>query len=107
MPQYPLLHPNPIDHLAKRQVWPEGRLKSNSPVEAEVIKRIAERLHKHKREHKYTQKKMAELGGVGEDALSRLMRGESWGTLSVISRLEKNLGIDLWCPKRHKGPDDW
>lgn len=107
MPRYPLLHKNPIDHLAKRQAWPEGRLKSNSPETAEVIKRIAERLHKYQRDNNYTQKKMVELGGVGRDALSRLMRGKSWGTVYVIARLEKNLGIDLWCQKRHKDPNEW
>ena len=106
MPKYPLLHSRPIDHFAKRQKWPTGHMKSNSPVEAEIIRRIAERLHKYKREHYSTQKSMAKLSGVSPDALSRLMRGETWGTLSVIARLENGLQIDLWCNKRHKAPNE-
>ena len=34
------------------------------------------------------------------------MRGETWGTLSVIARLEEGLQIDLWSNKRHKAPNE-
>ena len=80
---------------------------STAPMEAEIIRRIAERLHKYKRENYTTQKSMAKRSGISPDALSRLMRGESWGTLSVIARLEKGLQIDLWCDKLHKYPNEW
>ena len=106
MPKYPRLASRPIDHFAKRQKWPRGHMTSTAPMEAEMVRRIAERLHKYKREHYSTQKSMAKLSGVSPDALSRLMRGETWGTLSVIARLEDGLQIDLWCDKRHKAPNE-
>ena len=37
-----------------------------------------------------------QLSGVSKNSLSRLLRGESWGTLPVIARLEQDLGADLW-----------
>ena len=37
-----------------------------------------------------------QLSGVNRSSLSRLLRGESWGTLPVIARLEQALGEDLW-----------
>ena len=107
MPKYPRLASRPIDHFAKRQTWPRGHMISTAPMEAEIIRRIAERLHKYKRENYTTQKSMAKRSGISPDALSRLMRGESWGTLSVIARLEKGLQIDLWCDKLHKYPNEW
>ena len=39
---------------------------------------------------------LEELSGVNRSSLSRLLRGESWGTLPVIARLEQALGKDLW-----------
>ena len=35
---------------------------------------------------------LEELSGVNRSSLSRLLRGESWGTLPVIARLEQALG---------------
>ena len=40
--------------------------------------------------------KIEELSGVNKTSISRLLRGESWGTLPVIARLEQVLGEDLW-----------
>ena len=37
-----------------------------------------------------------ELSGVNKTSISRLLRGESWGTLPVIARLEQVLDKDLW-----------
>ena len=36
------------------------------------------------------------LSGVNKTSISRLLRGESWGTLPVIARLEQVLDTDLW-----------
>ena len=58
---------------------------------------MGQRLHYHM--SGYTNKEIAERADITENALSRLMRGEAWGTLPVIVRLEQALGADLWCGK--------
>ena len=38
-----------------------------------------------------TKKEVAALAGITENALGRLMRGEAWGALPIIIRLERAL----------------
>ena len=99
MPRYRHAEPRPIDHLAEGERWPNGRLQDGAPLEAVHAQDLGKRLHYQMQGR--TKKEVAALADVTENALGRLMRGEAWGALPVIIRLEQALGADLWCGKPH------
>ena len=88
------LHRQPKDHLAEGETWPEGRLADEAPGEARLVQELVKRL-KAAMDGKGL-KKIEKLSGVNKSSISRLLRGETWGTLPVIAGLEKALGEDLW-----------
>ncbi len=88
------LHRQPKDHLAEGHTWPEGRLTPKAPDEARLVQELVKRL-KAAMDGKGLEK-IEELSGVNKSSISRLLRGETWGTLPVIARLEKALDKDLW-----------
>ena len=51
-----------------------------------------------------TNKEVAALADITENTLGRLIRGQAWGALPILIRLEQALQADLWCRKAH--PDD-
>lgn len=100
MPRYRHAKSRPIHHLAEGERWPNGRMRDDEPsIEAVHAQAMGQRLHYHM--SGYTNKEIAERADITENALSRLMRGEAWGTLPVVVRLEQALGADLWCGKAH------
>ena len=46
---------------------------------------------------------VAEISGANKSSISLLLRGETWGTLPVIARLERILDVDLWG-QEHRNP---
>ena len=84
----------PKDHLIQGHAWPEGRLSSDPPKEARLVQELVKRL-KHAMGDRGLEK-IEKMSGVNKTSISRLLRGESWGTLPVIARLEQALGEDLW-----------
>ena len=99
MPRYRYAHSSPTDHLAHGQRWPNGRLKTGAPLEAVHAQQVGKRLHYHMQGR--TNKEVAAIAGVTENALGRLMRGKTWGSLPIIVRLERALNADLWCDRPH------
>ncbi len=99
MPRYRHAAPRPADHLADGERWPNGRLQDDAPPEAVHAQAVSKRLHYQM--HGRTKKEVAALADITENALGRLMRGEAWGALPVIIRLEQALSADLWCGKDH------
>ena len=49
----------------------------------------------------HTNKEIAQRADIAQDALGRLMRGEAWGSLPIIVRLEQALEAGLWRGKHH------
>ena len=88
------LRRQPKDHLIKGHAWPEGRLRRIAPKEALLVQELVKRLKDAMGDKSLEQ--IEELSGVNKTSISRLLRGESWGTLPVIARLEQVLGEDLW-----------
>ena len=88
------LHRQPKDHLAEGETWPEGRLADEAPGEARLVQELVKRL-KAAMDNRGLEE-IEELSGVNKTSISRLLRGETWGTLPVIARLEQKLGEDLW-----------
>ena len=99
MPRYRHARPRPSDHLQAGERWPNGRLRDEAPPEAVHAQALGKRLHYHMSGR--TNKEVAAAADVTENALGRLLRGEAWGALPIILRLEQALGADLWCGKDH------
>ena len=88
------LHRQPKDHLTEGHTWPEGRLTDDPPKEALLVQELVKRLKAAMGDRRLEE--IEEMSGVNKTSISRLLRGESWGTLPVIARLEQKLGEDLW-----------
>lgn len=88
------LRRQPKDHLTEGHVWPEGRLTPRAPEEAMLVQELVKRLKAARGDRGLEE--VEELSGVNKSSISRLLRGESWGTLPVIARLEQVLDTDLW-----------
>ena len=71
-----------------------GRLTGKAPKEARLVQELVKRLKDAMGDRGL--EKIEEMSGVNKTSISRLLRGESWGTLPVIARLEQVLGEDLW-----------
>ena len=50
----------------------------------------------HMDDKNMTLEDIESLTGVNVSSLSRLLRGESWGSVPIIAHLETHLDIDLW-----------
>ncbi|MDE0664832.1 MAG: helix-turn-helix transcriptional regulator [Acidimicrobiaceae bacterium] len=88
------LHRQPREHLVQGHAWPEGRLTDDAPEEARLIQELGKRLRAAMGDRGLEE--IERLSGVNKTSISRMLRGESWGTLPVIARLERVLGADLW-----------
>ena len=94
------LHRQPKDHLTDGHTWPEGRLRRSAPKEALLVQELVKRLRDAMGDRGLEE--IEELSGVNKTSISRLLRGESWGTLPVIARLEQVLGENLWGDEHRK-----
>ena len=103
MPRYRYAESKPIDHLAEGEQWPYGRLDEEAPLEAVHAQAVGQRLHKAMQGR--TNKEVAGLADITENTLGRLIRGQAWGALPILIRLEAALNLCLWCGKLHEGDD--
>ena len=101
MPRYRYAESRPIDHLEDGETWPYGRLEEDPPPEAVHAQAVGQRLHKAMQGR--TNKEVAKEADITENTLGRLIRGQAWGALPILVRLEQALQTDLWCGKRHEG----
>ena len=97
MPRYRHARRWPRDHLEPGERWPNGRLQQDAPPEAAHAQAVAQRLHY--RMIGRTNREVAADADIAENTLGKLLRGEAWGALPVIARLERALEADLWCGK--------
>ena len=88
------LDSQPKDHLKRGHAWPDGELVPKAPEEAKLVQALVMRLEEAMGNQRLME--IEELSGVNKTSISRLLRGESWGTLPVIARLERILEADLW-----------
>ena len=102
MPRYRYAESRPIDHLVEGETWPYGHLDEEAPLEARHAQQVGQRLHEAMQGR--TNKEVAALADITENTLGRLIRGQAWGSLPILIRLEQALNTSLWCGKAH--PDD-
>ena len=101
MPRYRNAESKPIDHLAEGEEWPHGRLEEEAPLEAVHARAVGQRLHEAIQGR--TNKEIAAAADITENTLGRLIRGQAWGALPILVRLEAALNTSLWCGKGHDG----
>lgn len=101
MPSYRYAESRPIDHLAEGEPWPYGRLDEDAPPEAVHARAVGQRLREAMQGR--TNKEVAALADITENTLGRLIRGQAWGALPILIRLEAALNASLWCGKNHEG----
>lgn len=94
MPRYRYAEARPIDHLVEGEQWPYGRLEEDAPLEARHAQQVGQRLHEAMQGR--TNKEIAALADITENALGRLIRGQAWGALPILIRLEAALHTSLW-----------
>lgn len=100
MPRYRNAESRPIDHLAEGEQWPYGKLEEDAPLEARHAQAVGQRLHEAMQGR--TNKEVAALADITENTLGRLIRGQAWGALPILIRLEAALDTDLWGGKTHQ-----
>ena len=107
-PKYSKLHlrRQPVDHAAHGGVWPYRELLTTAPPAAHLLRGIARRLAQHQLDNDWTLEKIESLTHANVSSLSRLLRGEAWGSAPIIAQLERHLDIDLWGDehRKHKLP---
>ena len=101
MPRYRYAESRPIDHLEDGETWPYGRLEEDPPLEAVHAQAVGQRLHQAMQGR--TNKEVSAAADITENTLGRLIRGQAWGSLPILIRLERALKADLWCGKGHHG----
>lgn len=101
MPRYRHAQSKPIDHLAEGEEWPYGRLNADAPLEAQHAQAVGQRLHEAMQGR--TKKEVAALADITENALGRLIRGQAWGALPILIRLEAALRTSLWFGEAAEG----
>ena len=94
------LRRQPRDYLKRGHAWPDGRLVRGAPKEAILVQELAKRLDNAIDGRNLEE--IEQLSGVNKTSINRLQRGQSWGTLPVIARLETTLSTDLWGNEHRK-----
>jgi len=91
------LKATPKDYLVDETTWPEGPLTEPKP-EVEFLMEIARRLKSQVDETSH--RAVARAAGIDHQTVINIIRGNTWGEVPTIYRLEKGLQISLW-PRTH------
>ena len=91
------LKATPKAYLIDETTWPEGPLKEPKP-EVEFLMEIARRLKAQVDET--SNRAVARAAGIDHQTVINIIRGNTWGEVPTIYRLEKGLQISLW-PRTH------
>ena len=89
----------PRDYLAAGATWPDGRLLSEAPPEAHLLRAISQRL-RDKTSGRSTNE-IARQCDLATQTVFNILNGVTWAEAPSIARLEYHLNIDLWG-KEHK-----
>lgn len=92
------LAPTPRAYLASGD-WPSGKLVADAPFEARRVAGVAQRLVDAIGER--SLRSVAREADVSIGTLSNLVGGRTWGDVVTVVRLERCLGVSLWCEVDH------
>ena len=95
-----------VDHVSRDpndvSVWPHRRLQNRAPATVYLLRAISRRLTDHKLNNGWSLRDIESLTHVNASSVSRLLHGETWGSVPIIAQLERELDIDLWGDEHRK-----
>ena len=94
MPPHTKLEGPPVSYLAPGNVWPYGPLVDDAPQEARLAQTIAKRLHEARGDR--SGRDIAREAKVSPTTVSKYLKGETWGDLPTLCRIELAVGRQLW-----------
>ena len=107
----------PTCYVVDDGTWPDGPLKGDAPLEAQVARHIAAALRDYCDARKLSTYKAAKAAGMSQGAFYNLLSGRAWPAGAVVARIERNLSVALWpqlhntelglCPKSHLAAGEW
>ena len=96
MPSRGRLSAHPSEYLANGEPWPHGGLVPDAPPEAHLALAVARRLEAQITRRGLSLREAESATGASVSALSNILRGNSWGDLPTIARIERGLGVEMW-----------
>ena len=88
--------PEPRDFRADEEEWPKGPLKDDAPLDAYLMKQIAENLKAVLKQRGWPAGKLARLAGVSRPTVQYILNGRTWSEISTIVALEDALEDRIW-----------
>ena len=107
MPPHTKLEGPPFSYLAPGGVWPDGPLVDDAPAEALLAQAIAKRLHEARGNR--SGRDIARAAKISPTTVSKYLKGETWGDLPTLCRIELAVGTQLWGYDHQavSRPRDW
>lgn len=96
--------PRPCDHLAAGHDWPDGELRPEAPAHVHFTKQLAVKLQELCSIQ--TVATVAECADCEEEDITRFLRGETWGDIEFIFRLEQGIKEAVWSHDHLPRPNE-
>ena len=90
------LAPRPNLYLAEGAEWPYGELRKAAPHEAHFALGVSRRFNNAIEARGWSIRRASEELGISTHSIFDLLKGNSWGTLPTIVRIERALKIEIW-----------
>lgn len=90
------LEPRPNLYLAEDGEWPYGDLVDDAPLEAHLAMGVSRRFKNAIGSRAWSIRRASKEIGISSHAVYDLLKGNSWGTLPTIARIEIALKREMW-----------
>ena len=90
------LEPSPNLYLAAGEKWPYGDLVDDAPHEAHFALGVSRRFNSAIEARDWRIRRASERLGISTHTIYDLLKGNSWGTIPTIVRIEMALEIEIW-----------
>ena len=102
MPKRYDLDQRPNEWLRDGEKWPDGKLDPEAPDIAFLVREVSRRLREALDEKGWNLETAARECFVSQHAMWDLLKGNGWGTLPTIGRIETALDKPLWTDIHRK-----
>lgn len=92
----------PNQWLKDGEQWPDGELDPDAPHIAFLVRDISRRLRRALEDEGWNLEEAARECFVSQHAIWDLLKGNGWGTLPTIGRIEARLNRQLWTDIHRK-----
>ena len=90
------LESRPNLYHADGEEWPDGELRDDAPLEAHLAMGVSRRFRNAIEARGWRIRRASEEIGISMHAVYDLLKGNSWGTLPTIARIEIRLKVQMW-----------